>query len=400
MNPFSTLGCRLFQRGLYLASLFLPFRLPKEIEGEDGLAAEILSRGLKKPLLVTDRYLHSIGMEEKVTSAFARHGLDSALFYEVDQNPTFSMAEAGYQTYAERGCDCLVALGGGSAMDAAKVIAIRVAYPDKDLSKFKGLLKVHRKLVPLFAIPTTAGTGSEATVAAVIVNDANRDKFQIDDTKLIPTGAVFDPSLLSALPSRVIAATGMDALTHAVESFIGQSNFRSTKRDALEAIVLIDKHLVPFYENPADQKEARLMQRAAFLAGAAFTRSYVGYVHALAHSLGGTYNLPHGYANAILLPHVLKAYGKKAHRKLAMLSDHLSLVPPSSSREEKANAFIAYVEKMNETLHIPSAFEDIVREEDVFALSLHAAKEGNPLYPVPKVMSRKELETVLRSAIR
>ena len=400
MNPFATLGCRLFQRGLYLASLFLPFRLPKEIEGEEGLAKEILSRGLKKPLLVTDRYLHSIGMEKKVASAFESLGLESALFYEVDQNPTFSMAELGYKAYAENGCDCLVALGGGSAMDAAKVISIRVAYPNKDLSKFKGLLKIHRKLVPLFAIPTTAGTGSEATVAAVIINDANRDKFQIDDTKLIPTGAVFDPSLLSALPPRVIAATGMDALTHAVESFIGQSNFPSTKRDALEAIALINEHLVPFYENPADEKEARLMQRAAFLAGAAFTRSYVGYVHALAHSLGGTYNLPHGYANAVLLPHVLKAYGKKAHRKLALLSDRLNLVPSSASREEKANAFIAYVEKMNATLSIPSAFEGVVREEDIHALTLHAAKEGNPLYPVPKVMNRKELETVLRSAIR
>ncbi len=400
MNPFVTLGCRLFQRGLYLASLFLPFRLPKEIEGEDGLAEEILSRGLKKPLLVTDKYLHSIHMEEKVTSAFDEKGLGYALFSDVDQNPTFSMAEAGYKAYVESGCDCLVALGGGSAMDAAKVIAVRVAYPDKDLAKFKGLLKIHRKLVPLFAIPTTAGTGSEATVAAVIVNDANRDKFQIDDTKLIPTGAVFDPKLLSALPPRVIAATGMDALTHAVESFIGQSNFPSTKRDALEAISLIHEHLIPFYEHPDDEKEARLMQRAAFLAGAAFTRSYVGYVHALAHALGGTYNLPHGYANAVLLPHVLKAYGKKAHRKLSMLSDHLKLVPASSSREEKADAFIAYIEKMNEFLNIPSAFEGVVKEEDIFALSGHAAKEGNPLYPVPRVMNRKELETVLRSAIR
>ena len=400
MNPFSTLGCRLFQRGLYLASLFLPFRLPQEIEGEEGLAKAILARGLKKPLVVTDKYLHGINMDAKVTDAFAKHNLDFALFYEVDQNPTFSMAEAGYKVFAESGCDCLVALGGGSAMDAAKVIAIRVAYPDRDLASFKGLLKVHRKLVPLFAIPTTAGTGSEATVAAVIVNDANRDKFQIDDTKLIPTGAVFDPSLLAALPSRVIAATGMDALTHAVESFIGQSNFPSTKRDALEAIALIDKHLLPFYERPNDEKEARLMQRAAFLAGAAFTRSYVGYVHALAHALGGTYNLPHGYANAVLLPHVLKAYGRKAHKKLALLSDHLNLLPVTSSRLEKANAFIAYVEKMNESLHIPTAFEDIVREEDIAALAEHAAKEGNPLYPVPKTMNKKELEAVLRSAIR
>ncbi len=400
MNPFKTLGCRLFQRGLYLAEIFMPFRLPKEIEGESGLAKEILSRGLKKPLIVTDRYLHSIGMEKKVTDAFDKNNLGYAVFYEVDQNPTFSMAEAGFKVYAESGCDCLVALGGGSAIDAAKVMAIRVAYPDKKLSQFKGLLKIHRKLAPVFAIPTTAGTGSEATLAAVIVNDANRDKFQIDDPKLIPVGAVFDPSLLSGLPSRVIATTGMDALTHAVESFIGQSNYPSTKRDALRAITLIDKHLVPFYRNPSDAKEARLMQRAAFLAGAAFTKSYVGYVHALAHSLGGTYNVPHGLANAILLPHVLKAYGKKAHRKLALLSDHLSLTPRSALREEKAKAFIAYVEKLNATLNIPPFFEELVREEDIPALVAHAEKEGNPLYPVPKVMNRKELESVLRSAIR
>ena len=400
MNPFATLGCRIFQRGLYLASMLLPFRLPKEIEGEEGLAKEILSRGLKKPLIVTDKFLHSIGMEKKVTDAFEKENLDWALFSQVDQNPTFSMVEEGYEVYRDRGCDCLVALGGGSSMDAAKVIAIRVAYPDKDLAKFKGLLKVHRRLVPLFAIPTTAGTGSEATLAAVIVNDANRDKFQIDDTKLIPTGAVFDPSLLSALPPRIIAATGMDALTHAVESFIGQSNFPSTKRDALDAISLIDRHLVPFFDKPDDLEEARAMQEAAFLAGAAFTRSYVGYVHALAHSLGGAYNVPHGYANAVLLPHVLKAYGKKAHRRLAFLCDHLHLLPESASRVEKANAFIAYVEKLNATLGIPVAFENLVPEKDIPALCVHAAKEGNPLYPVPKTMNAKELEAVLRSALK
>ncbi len=399
MNPFARLGCRIYQGVLYVASAFLPFRLPQEIEGEEGLAKAIAAKGLKKPLIVTDRFLHSIGMEKKVEEALTKLGLDCATFSDVDQNPTFSMVEAGYRVYQERGCDCLIGLGGGSSIDAAKVLAVRIAYPRKELSKFKGILKIHRKLVPIYAIPTTAGTGSEATLAAVIINDANRDKFQIDDPKLIPLGAVFDPSLLSGLPSKIVAATGMDALTHAVESYIGHSNVRSTKRDALEAIALIDAHLLKFYENPGDTAEAREMQRAAFLAGAAFTRAYVGYVHALAHSLGGTYNVPHGFANAVLLPHVLKAYGPSAYKKLAELCDHLHLISITSTREEKAKAFIAYVERLNATMHIPRAFEDLVREEDIPALVAHAAKEGNPLYPVPKLMNAHELESILRSAI-
>ena len=400
MNPLSTFGCRVFQRAMYLGSLVLPFRLPEEIEGAEGLAKKIIESGLRNPLLVTDRSLHGLGMEKQFLESFEKAGLGYALFYEVDQNPTFSMVEEGYKVYAKEGCDCIVALGGGSAMDAAKVIAIRVAYPKKDLASFKGILKVHRKLVPLFAIPTTAGTGSEATLAAVIINDANRDKFQIDDPKLIPLGAVFDPKLLAKLPPRVVAATGMDALTHAVESFIGQSNYRKTKADALEAIELINRHLLPFYNNPADIVEARFMQRAAFLAGAAFTRSYVGYVHALAHSLGGTYNVPHGYANAVLLPHVLLAYGKKAHKRLAYLCDLLELAPEATTRQEKAHAFIKHIVSMNKAMGIPEAFEGLVKEEDIRALAIHAAKEGNPLYPVPKTMNAKELEMVLRSAIR
>ena len=400
MNVFATLGCRIFQKGLYLASLFLPFRLPEEIEGAAALAAKLGEMGLHKPLLVTDRSLHALGMEKKFLEAFKARGLDSALFYEVDPNPTFSMVEKGYAVYRGEGCDCLVALGGGSAMDAAKTLSIRIAYPRKDLASFKGILKVHRKLVPLFAIPTTAGTGSETTLAAVIINDATRDKFQIDDPKLIPLGAVFDPTLLGGLPPHIIASTGMDALTHAVESFIGHSNYPKTKKDALEAIRLIHEHLLPFYKMPRDEIQARAMQRAAFLAGAAFTRSYVGYVHALAHSLGGTYNVPHGLANAVLLPHVLKAYGKSVYGRLAYLSDMLGLLDKTRSKKEKAEAFISYVEELNATMGIPDGFENLVKEEDIVALARHAAKEGNPLYPVPKTMNAKELEIVLRSSLK
>ncbi len=400
MNPFATLCCRAFQRILYVAAAAIPFRLPEVIEGADALAQKIYDLGFRKPLLVTDRSLHTLGMEKKFIEAFEKVGMRSGLFYGVDPNPTFGMVQSGYAVYKQENCDCLVALGGGSSMDAAKVIAIRIAYPDKDLASFKGLLKVHRELVPLFAIPTTAGTGSEATLAAVIVNEFTRDKFQIDDAKLIPYGAVFDPTLLTNLPPRVIAATGMDALTHAVESFIGQSNYKKTRADALEAIELIDRHLLAFYKNPLDLVEARFMQKAAFLAGAAFTRSYVGYVHALAHSLGGMYNVPHGYANAVLLPHVLLAYGKKAHKKLAYLCDLLELAPSAVTRAEKAQAFIKHVVDMNKAMGIPEAFEGLVKEEDIRALAVHAAKEGNPLYPVPKTMNAKELEMVLRSALK
>ena len=247
----------------------------------------------------------------------------------------------------------------------------------------EGILKVNRRLPLLFAIPTTAGTGSETTLAAVIVDSATRHKYPINSFPLIPRYAVLDPRVTLTLPPFLTATTGMDALTHAVEAYIGRSTTSGTRSDAIKAVQLIFANIRIAYENGNDLKARRNMLYASYLAGCAFTKSYVGYVHAVAHSLGGKYNVPHGLANAVLLPHVLRAYGDSATKKLTELAHAVSL--------ETAEDFICAIEEMQKDLNIPATIPEI-QAEDIPALAAYADKEGNPLYPVPKLMNAKELE--------
>lgn len=398
MNPFKLFYCRFFQRVLFLASFCLPWRQPKRLQGYEAIAIELAKLKKSKPLVVTDEGIHRLGLEKPLLESLEGMDCPAALFHEVQANPTLSMVERGFAFYQEQGCDCLIALGGGSAIDCAKAIAIKIAYPNKSLNKFKGILHIHRKLVPLFAIPTTAGTGSETTLAAVVVDEKTREKYQIDDPKLIPAYAVFEPSLLVGLPPSIIATTGMDAFTHAIEAFIGGSNTKGTKRAAQLAMKLIHDHLLSFYGGENKIEHAKRMQEAAFLAGVAFTRAYVGYVHALAHALGGAYNVPHGYANAVLLPYVLEAYGRKASKRLAKLYDGLQLGPASLPDETKAAGFVSYLRNLNRAMGIDAHFSSLVREEDFALLAKRAEKEGNPLYPVPKILNVGELEAILRKA--
>jgi len=261
-------------------------------------------------------------------------------------------------------------------------------------------LHVHKHMPFFIAIPTTAGTGSETTLAAVIVNEETHHKYAINDPHLIPNYAIFDPKLLINLPQKVTSTTGMDALTHAVEAYIGHSNTRKTKRCAKEAVKLIHEHLYESYVNGQSYEHRMGMQKAAFKAGVAFTRAYVGYVHAIAHSLGGKYNVPHGLANAIILPYVLDAFGKKAYRKLAELSDVISLCEKSASNEVKAKAFISWIRKMNADMNIPDKFDIEYDEVAVNEMAANAIKEGNPLYPVPKEFNLEDFKKIYRQVLK
>ena len=293
--------------------------------------------------------------------------------------------------YKENGCGALIGFGGGSSIDCAKAVGARVAKPNTSLDKMAGVMKVCRKIVPLFAIPTTAGTGSETTVAAIITNDKTRHKYCINSFPLIPKYAVLDEEVTRTLPPHLTASTGMDALTHAVEAYIGQSTTAGTRKDATQAVKLIFENIRTAYENGNDMKARKNMLYASYLAGNAFTRSYVGYVHAVAHSLGGKYNVPHGLANAVLLPYVLEEYGKSAHKKLHKLAVVAGLTDGSVSDAEGAKLFIDAIWQMQKDLGIGDKIKGI-KEEDIPEMSRYADKEGNPLYPVPKLMDRKELE--------
>lgn len=385
---------------------FLPWNQNKGTLSGAGCVKELpkflKDKGFKSILIVTDGGLYKLGMADPILAACEAEGMKGCVYHDVVPNPTIGNIEDGLAMYKENECDAIVALGGGSAMDCAKGIGARVACPKKSVPQMKGVLKIMltgHKLPPLVAIPTTSGTGSEATLAAVISNPETHEKYPINDPFLIPRYVVMDPELTKSLPKHITSTTGMDALTHAVEAYIGGENTRQTKADAVEAVKLINKYLKRAYDNGNDLEARNEMQRAAYLAGKAFTRAYVGYVHAVAHTLGGEYGVPHGLANAVILPHVLKAYGKSAHKKLAQLADIIQL--GGNNDEEKANNFIAWVENLNASMEIPTRIlardgSKVIEEERLPKMIEHALQEANPLYPCPQVWGKEEIEKIYR----
>ncbi len=393
---------RAFQKVMYVGLALMKWREPELITGAGCLkdvAQKLINLGLKRPLIVTDGFLHSIKIYAPLTDEMDRLGIPYSIYGEAVPNPTVHNIADAYKIFTDDGCDCLIAVGGGSSMDCAKGCGAQAANPHRTLAQMKGLLKVRRNIPTLFAVPTTAGTGSEVTVTAVISNPEARDKYLMNDLHLIPHYAVLDPTLTYNLPKPVTSTTGLDTLTHAVEAYIGSANTKRTKENALAAVKLVFENLYTAYED-GHNEEARLnMQNASYRAGLAFTRAYVGTVHALAHAIGGFYGVPHGLANSILLPVVLRAYGKSAHKKLADLADLIGI--QGATVAEKANKFIDAIEELNRKMEIPTKIEGkwAIKEEDLPALAKHAFDETNPLYPVPKIFSEEELIGIYRSVM-
>ncbi len=230
-------------------------------------------------------------------------------------------------------------------------------------------------------------------MAAVITDEETHHKYPINDFPLIPKYAVLDYKVTTSLPQHLTATTGMDALTHAVEAYIGRSTTRYTRKKAVRAVKLIGKNLKRAYDDGNDAKARMNMLKASYCAGVAFTQSYVGYVHGVAHSLGGQYGVPHGLANAVILPYVLEMYGEACYKKLAKLAVKANIIEDKKNDDETANAFIHWIKDMNQSMNIPDYIEGI-EEKDIPKMAKHADKESNPLYPVPKLMNAKELEEV------
>ena len=283
-------------------------------------------------------------------------------------------------------------------MDCAKAAGARVANPRIPVKKMRGVLKLVHKLPPLFAVPTTAGTGSEVTLAAVVSDRKTHEKNAINDPRLRPKYAVLDPELTTGLPPHITSTTGMDALTHAVEAYIGRSNVKSTEMYAEKATKMIFESLETAYTDGKNVEARETMLKASYYAGMAFTRAYVGYVHAIAHNLGGFYGIPHGLANAVILPYVLEYYGETAHARLAKLAV-IAGVKTDGTDKEKAEAFIEAIKQMNKNMNIQDKF-DCIKEEDIPTIVKRALKEGNPLYPVPKIMDEADCEAVIRRLMK
>ena len=392
MNTLRKLYCRSFQTVFRTALPFLPYRKPKILGSVKALPEILLKRKYNHVLIITDEGIMKLGLTKRLEKVLSENNIKYTIYDKTVANPTTKNVAEAMDLFLSNNCNAIIGFGGGSSMDCAKAVGAKIAKPKQSLAKMKGILKVHKRIHLLIAVPTTAGTGSETTLAAVITDAETRHKYAINDFPLIPRYAILDPKVTLSLPPFITATTGMDALTHAVEAYIGNSTTYGTRMDALKAVELIFENIDTVYTDGKNEEARKKMLHASFYAGCAFTKSYVGYVHAVAHSLGGEYNVPHGLANAVILPLVLEAYGSTIYKKLHKLAIAAGLADKNTPHETAAKAFILAVKEMKKRFEIGDTIESI-REEDIPKLAHYADKEANPLYPVPVLMDAKELET-------
>lgn len=392
MNIASKAFCRIFQTAFHMALPVLPYREPKVVGACSKLDKVFKKENITSVLIVTDKGIVDNDLVLPLEAVLKDNHINYAVYDKTQPNPTVNNVEEALQVYRNNNCDALIAIGGGSSMDCAKALGARVAYPKKSVGQMKGILRVLRKLPTLIAIPTTAGTGSEVTLAAIITDSEKQHKYALMSFPLIPHYAVLDASLTYSLPPHLTATTGMDALTHAVEAYIGRSTSKETRRLAKEAVRLIFENVETAYNDGSNHKARENMLHAAYKAGVAFSKSYVGYIHAVAHSLGGKYGTPHGLANAVIMPYVLESYGECVYKKLHQLAIVAGISSENDTHKASAEKFIEAIKELNAKMGIPTKISGI-KKEDIPVMAKHAAKEANPLYPVPKLMTKSELES-------
>ena len=388
---------RIFQFFFYRGSRVLNWREPELLIGAGSirnLPKVIKKYGLNNVLVITDKVLMELKLPQGLLDALEEEGIKYTVYDGVEENPKIDNIEEAKELYLRKGCQGLIAFGGGSPMDTAKVVGARVVKPKQSVEKMGGFLKVLRKLPPLFAVPTTAGTGSETTIAAVVTDRQNKHKYAVSDLNLLPLGAVLDPELTAGLPPPITAATAMDAMTHGVESYITWGATKKCREMAEDAVRLVAANAEKVYRDGSDLDARQNMLLASYYASYAFTRTGLTYVHCIAHTLGGLYNVPHGLANAVILPYVLEHNGAVIHPQLAHLAEVIGLDLAGKSEAAKAQAFIAEIKRLNRAMGIPEKFE-VIRREDIPQMVAWALKEGNPWYPVPKVFDAKDIEAII-----
>ena len=398
MNPIKKIYCRTFQAAFRLAMPFMPYREPEILDSVAEVEGLLKTKNITSVLLVTDKQLRQFGVTASLEKLLSEAEINCIVYDDTCPNPTVNNVEAARELYVKNNCEALIAFGGGSSMDCAKAVGARIAYPHKSVNQMKGLLKVLKKIPTLIAIPTTAGTGSEVTITSVITNSEIKHKYTMNSFPLIPAYAVLDPAVTLTLPPSLTATTGMDALTHAVEAYIGGSTTKETRAYAIEAVKLIFENLETAYADGKNETARRNMLHAAYVAGIAFSKSYVGYIHAVAHTFGGQYNIPHGLANAVLMPIVLDEYGDSVYQKLHELAVAAGLSVENDNVATSAKNFIQEIRNMNSLMNIPTGFENI-NVSDIPMMAEHADAEANPLYPVPKLMDTKELEGIYHKVL-
>jgi alcohol dehydrogenase class IV len=395
-----SVGLSTMMRAAGLVTRWLPISQPTMLVGPGSsarLGQAINDFGHTRVLVVSDPMVSRLGLMAPLLQALKAGGTPHVMFDKMLADAPIALIEQGVMLFKKHGCDAIVAFGGGSVMDAAKAIALAAAN-NKHPAQLVGYFKGRRAPAPIYAVPTTAGTGSEVTVAAVISDPESHRKLVIADTRIVPRMAALDPNLMVGLPPEITASTGMDALTHAIEAYIGHWSTAFTDRMALSAVGMIFEALPLVHVNGQDLAAREKMALAANYAGQAFTRANVGYVHAIAHQLGGLYHTPHGLANAILLPHVLRFLSPVIQPQLAQLAVRAKLGKKGEAEATLAQKFLDGIDSMNTRLGIPSTLASL-READIAALARAACHEADANYPVPAYMSQADCEGVIRQAL-
>jgi len=396
MNTFKRFAFRFYQNIIALTTRILRFGEPMKIIGEhslDSIAGVFDDHDIEKVFIVTDKGLEKAGIIDTVTTILKKADIPYVIYDQVRPNPTIDIIEQGVTLYNLEKAQGLLAVGGGSPIDTAKLIGARLASPNIPLHKMRGLLKVKHSTPFFLAVPTTAGTGSETTVAAVVRDSDSHEKYAINDPHLLPDVAVLDPVLTYALPKTITATTGMDALTHAIEAYLNKHHTKKTKQRALQAIKSVFDYLPVVYDEPTN-KEARLnMLEASYDAGYAFTRDFIGNVHAISHQLSAAYDMPHGLMNAIILPLVLDYYGSSIYKKMTEIYDYVFETNHERTDQEKCEFLIDRIRSLNRKLDIPKTIENI-RVVDINRLAKQAYHEANPLYPVPVMFDLIDFVTI------
>ena len=393
-------GLEVLMKGAGKFTRYIPIPQPTLMvgPGSSGRMGEVIAGfGHSKVLIVTDGVISKLGLLKSIQDALHAGGTQTVVFDRITPDAPIPLINEGIDFCREQDCDAIVAFGGGSSMDAAKAIAISMTNP-KPLRSLAGYFKGRSNPLPIYAVPTTAGTGSEVTVAAVISDPVKHDKVVIIDPRLVPKMAALDASLMTGLPPHITAATGIDALTHAVEAFVGNWATPYTDGMALAAVGLIFGNLRTCYSVGTDLAAREKMSLASTYAGLAFTRANVGYVHAIAHQFGGKYHTPHGLANAIMLPHVMRYSAPAIQKQLAKLAVRVKLGDESERDDKLATKFLNAIDQLNRDLGIP-LYLDKLQEADIPALAKAACHEAHTGYPVPKYMTQKQCEALIRQVL-
>jgi alcohol dehydrogenase len=374
-------------KALKVAAAVIPMPKPTLFTGADSsleLCDAISHLNIKRVLVVTDKVLLELGVLDKIFERLQENGVDYNVYDGILPDPSYEQVEDGLKVLKRKKCEAILAVGGGSPIDASKAIAAR-ATNDKPLEKMAGLFKLRKAPLPFFAIPTTAGTGSEVTIVSVVSNTETHQKTPIIDPKLVPAMAALDGNLMLGLPPSVTAATGMDALTHAIESFISTNATPETRSYSLAACKLIMENLETAVHDGKNFQARQNMAMASYYAGLAFTKAGVGYVHAIAHNFGALYSTPHGLANSIVLPHVLDYSKNEIVADLAELAKVSGLKKGRESDNTLADKFIAKIREMLVSFNIPSKL-DSLKVDDIPHIADLALDEAHANYPVPKYM--------------